>query len=144
MQKEARDKDFIKKPFYEGGPQALKAFIAKHLRYPKEALENHIEGTVHVRFSITKSGKVRHPKVIAGLGYGCDEEAVRVIQLLEFVVPKNHVKGVKFHKTLQIHFRKQSATREISYQYQLTSSTEPTSGEEKKPRSYRYTITLNN
>ena len=89
MKKEKREKDFRKKPIYPGGNSALKQFIKDNLQYPEEALKNKVEGGVIVQFTIDHLGKVTHTKVISGLGYGCDEEAQRVIRLLTFEVPKN-------------------------------------------------------
>ena len=53
MHKPAKDNHFIKQPWYEGGPKALKQFVADHLRYPEPALAQRVEGTVTVRFDIT-------------------------------------------------------------------------------------------
>ena len=105
MKKEAKDKHFIKKPIYEGGPKAMKKFIGENLRYPKEALENKIQGTVYVRYDIDRKGNVFDAKVIKGIGYGCDEEAMRLAKLLKFRVPKTRGVRVTFHKNIQIHFR---------------------------------------
>ena len=105
MKKERKDKHFIKKPFYEGGPMAMKKFIGENMRYPKEALENKIEGTVYVRYDVDQKGKVIDAKVVKGIGHGCDEEAIRLAKSLKFQVPKNRVGRVVFHKNIQIHFR---------------------------------------
>ena len=94
-------------------------FIKKHLRYPEEAMENKIEGTVAVEVDIDVFGKVSGAKVKHGIGYGCDEEATRLVQLLQF--DKKRYKGmhVVFHKTINIHFRLHEASKpiELSYQY---------------------------
>jgi len=57
MKKERKDKDFIKAPYLEGGKAALEAFVKKELRYPKEALEAKVEGTVSVRYTVDYKGK---------------------------------------------------------------------------------------
>lgn len=148
MHRETKDKHFVKKPYYEGGPTALKAFITKNLKYPEEARKNEVEGTVHVRYTISQKGKVTDTKVIAGIGHGCDEEAQRLVRLLKFTVPKNHINKVKFHKTIHIHFRlpKKKAQAGTSYQYTITSSdAEKKDNTGKQPPSkggYSYTIKL--
>ncbi len=105
MPKEKKDKNFIKKPIYEGGPRAMKAFIRDNLRYPEAALREKAEGTVVLKYSIDHRGNVADARVISGLGYGCDEEAVRLARMLKFTVPR--VRGVKvlFHRDIKIHFR---------------------------------------
>ena len=142
MQKERKDKHFIKKPQFPGGDKAMLNFIKTQLRYPQEARENQIEGTVHVKFEINQVGEVTNPKIIAGIGYGCDEEAIRVVQLLKFDIPKNRRKNLLFNKTIQIHFRNKSKSIdeaskvEPKVQYILT----PQNNTENK--SYSYQINL--
>ncbi len=50
------------------------------MRYPTAARENGIEGTVIVQFFVEKNGRVADCQIVQGPGYGCDEEAVRLIQ----------------------------------------------------------------
>ncbi|WP_109831031.1 TonB family protein [Reichenbachiella versicolor] len=57
--------------------------IAKEMNYPEEALKNNIEGTVVLGFVVKKNGKIKSIEVISGIGYGCDEEAIRVVKKLE-------------------------------------------------------------
>jgi TonB family protein len=81
MHKPAKDKHFIKQPWYEGGPKAMKQYIAEQLCYPDEALAQRVEGTVSVRFDIDHKGDVIDVKIIGhGLGHGCDEEAIRLVK----------------------------------------------------------------
>ena len=147
MKKERKDKHFIKKPIYKGGPTALKHFIAQHLQYPKEALTAKIEGTVVVRYTINHKGKVIDTKIITGIGHGCEEEADRLVRLLTFEVPRN--RGVKavFHKNLQIHFRlpkaKTKATNAMSIQYQYSSSEKKKASTPPPSKKEGYTITIN-
>ena len=105
MKKEIKDKHFIKKPFYPGGDKAIKEFIRKHKRYPKEALDKKIEGTVSIRYTINYRGNVVRVKILAGLGHGCDEEASRIVKLLKFKVPKTRKARVQFQKNMHIHFK---------------------------------------
>lgn len=66
-------------PEYPGGNEALYKFIGKHLKYPKKAHKKGIEGKVYVQFVIDKEGNVTNAKVLKGIGFGCDEEALRVV-----------------------------------------------------------------
>jgi periplasmic protein TonB len=74
-------------PRYPGGSDSLAAFIKAHTRYPKAAKKNNISGVIEVDFTVTIDGKVKDPKVVNPLGYGCDEEALRVVKLLPKYVP---------------------------------------------------------
>ncbi len=65
--------------YFKGGPDSLKSFIANHTKYPDSAVEANIEGEVRCQFVISKAGKVTEAIIIKGLGYGLDEEVLRVI-----------------------------------------------------------------
>lgn len=66
-------------PEFEGGMKAWAKFIQRNLRYPNAAQEVDIQGKVFISFVIEKDGSVSNVTVLKGIGYGCDEEAVRVI-----------------------------------------------------------------
>ncbi len=53
-----KSKHFITKAEYPGGSEALKKFIKKNLRYPKEALMHRVEGSVFLRYEVNEKGKV--------------------------------------------------------------------------------------
>ncbi len=145
MRKEAKDKHFIKKPVYKGGPKALKKFIGENLRYPKEALENKVEGTVYLNYDINYKGEVTDARVIKSVGHGCDEEAVRVVKLLKYEVPKNRGVRVVFHKNIQIHFRlpkEKEKKPPVQYNYVNTPGKTADPNEQKKS-STTITITFN-
>ena len=92
MEKERKEKHFIQKPIYEGGIKAMKLFIRENLKYPKTALENRIEGTVALRYTINHKGKVVKVKIISGIGHGCDKEAERLVKELVFSASRNRGK----------------------------------------------------
>lgn len=69
-------------PIYPGGNEALLQFIQEHLRYPKIAIDNGVQGRVFASFVVDKKGKVSKVEIVRGLGFGCDEEAIRVISML--------------------------------------------------------------
>ena len=60
----------------------LKKFWADNLRYPQDARENNIEGKVAINFILDEEGKIISCKVIKKLGFGCDEEVLRVVKLM--------------------------------------------------------------
>lgn len=155
MRKEKKDKHFIKKPVYKGGLQAMRAFISKELKYPQEALENKIEGTVKLKYDIDYKGNVFASYVLSSIGYGCDEEAQRLVKLLKFQVEKTRKMKVVFHKNIQINFKlpkekkikpklpKPARVTKISYSYTTSNSTEPQIVEStKKTTGYTYTVKI--
>ena len=60
------------------------ASIQEKIRYTNEARSNQIEGAIEVSFIVNKKGRVLEPRVTKGLGYGLDEEALRIIKLARF------------------------------------------------------------
>ncbi|MBN2893599.1 MAG: TonB family protein [Bacteroidales bacterium] len=74
---------------FSGGDAALNAYIAKNVDYPEIAIENEIQGTVYLRFVITKTGKVGEVQVLnrGRVDEILIDEAVRVIQTLPDFTP---------------------------------------------------------
>jgi TonB family protein len=66
-------------PSYNGGVQAMQAWISENLKYPEKAKKEKITGSVPVNFIVTSSGKVRDVKVIQPVNPLLDAEAVRVV-----------------------------------------------------------------
>lgn len=157
MKKEKKPKSFLDKAYYEGGSKALSAFISQHLKYPKEAQTHQVSGTVVIKYTIDHKGKVIETKVVSGIGHGCDEEAERVVRLLEFKVGSYRNIRVQFHKTIKIHFRKDqikvnadevqppTTPKPASIQYTITKTSkkgEALSTKTSKPTSYSYSIQI--
>jgi len=59
----------------------LSTFLESQLRYPKEAMDNNIKGTVLIAFTVNKYGEVKEPEVLSNIGGGCGNEALRLIML---------------------------------------------------------------
>jgi protein TonB len=70
----------LAKPYFPNGEKALLIYVAEHTKYPNEALEKGIEGTVYVRFVVTKSGEIGIAKVMRQIDPFLEEEALRVIK----------------------------------------------------------------
>lgn len=152
MQKDRKAKNFLPKAQYKGGSKAIGQFIAKHLKYPEEALKEKIEGTVVLRAAINYKGEVVDSKIKSGIGYGCNKEAQRVVKLLKFELSSKVRKGkILFHKNFNIHFRLPKPTvpkaRKVDVKKAESSSTQLSYTIKKKPveqksqTSYSYTIT---
>lgn len=155
MDKDSRDKRFIRKPIFKGGNKEFSKFLYANLKYPKAALDQKIEGTVLIRYEIDHKGKVVKTKILSSLGHGCDEEATRVIKLLNFDIPKGPRKlKVKFHRTTKVKFvlPKQKVVKSspkpvqpitntsISYQYTKKPKTKEKPRRDKTSKTYNYNI----
>lgn len=65
---------------FPGGEAAFEQYLADNLHYPRAAKRHDIEGVVVVQFTVAKDGSIVRPSIKQSLGYGCDEEALRVVQ----------------------------------------------------------------
>ncbi len=68
--------------FIAGGEAGLRQYIAEHIKYPELAQENDIQGTVYIRFVVTKTGSIGEVQVVRGVDKLLDDEAVRVVKSL--------------------------------------------------------------
>lgn len=69
-------------PEFPGGEKALQRFLGANLVYPEYAKSVGIEGRVYVTFVVDEKGNVVNIKVPREIGGGCDQEAIRVIELM--------------------------------------------------------------
>ncbi len=84
-----------------GGLESLK----EKIKYPEEALKNKVEGTVYVMVYINENGGIDFVEVVKGIGYGCDEEALRAVSQCQFTPAYNQGKPVKVRIVIPIKFK---------------------------------------
>jgi periplasmic protein TonB len=97
-------------PSYPGGDKELANFFSKNIKYPQDAEENGVEGTVTISFTVDEKGKVAMAKTTNNkLGYGLEEEALRVFNKMPVWKP-GALKGknVKTRYTLPVRFQLES------------------------------------
>lgn len=80
-------KDLELRAIPKKGIQDFYKYVGKNFTKTREAVQNKITGKLFVTFVIDKDGKIVEPKVIKSLGYGLDEEAIRVITSYENWIP---------------------------------------------------------
>lgn len=69
-------------PTYPGGIRKFYDFLGANLKYPKVAVEKNIQGTLYLTFTVEKDGSLTDIKTEGRkLGYGTEEEAIRVLKL---------------------------------------------------------------
>ncbi len=73
--------------YYEGGQEAMYAFIDQELKYPVMARRNRIQGQCIVSFTLNTDGTLSGVKLVKQIGGGCGEEALRIVKLLKFNNP---------------------------------------------------------
>jgi TonB family protein len=65
---------------FPGGPRAFGAFLQRNLRYPAAAQRANVGGKVYVQFVVNTDGTIEDLEVLKSVGFGCDEEAIRVVK----------------------------------------------------------------
>lgn len=72
----------VNPPSYPGGIAKLYSFLGNTIKYPINASENNIQGTVYIAFTVEKDGGLSDIKTEGRkLGYGIDDEAIRVVKM---------------------------------------------------------------
>jgi periplasmic protein TonB len=69
-------------PEFPGGESELYKFINNNIVYPQLAKETGIMGTVYISFIVTREGKIKRIRLLRGIGGGCDEESLRIINMM--------------------------------------------------------------
>lgn len=90
--------DMMPEPF--GGMKEIQRLLI----YPKAARNEQIEGKVFVKAFINSQGSVTRAEIVKGLGYGCDEEAIRIIRMTSFRPGKQNGRYVNVQMTIPILF----------------------------------------
>jgi TonB family protein len=69
-----------KQPEFPGGQRKMYEFLAQNIHFPLPAAEANVSGRVFLSFVVTQTGEIQNIMVLKGIGFGCDEEAVRVLK----------------------------------------------------------------
>lgn len=80
-------------------------FISSNLKYPEEAKENGINGTVLISFVIDEYGIINEPYILKDIGGGCGKAGLEVVQKMgRWEAGKHKGKKVKIKLNLPIKF----------------------------------------
>ena len=140
-EKKKKSKRFLEKPQYPGGARALREFVNAHLQYPEDAMEQRVEGTVSVSYQVNDDGFVENPVVVKSLSPSCDEEALRLVRLLQYDQARNRGVRLKVNCKLNVNFHLSPAPATSTITYTVTPSTKPQRPDQPSHNSgYSYTI----
>ncbi len=89
---------------YLDGEKAMYMQLAKQITYPDSAKNSNVEGKVYVEFVINPDGKVTRTKVLRGIGFGCDEVAIKAVKSLKNWSPAK-VNGQKVNQRMVLPIR---------------------------------------
>jgi protein TonB len=96
-------------PIFPGGDGERIKYLRDNINYPKQAAETGIQGTVYVQFIVNSKGNITDAKILRGIGGGCDEEALRVVNAMPQWHPgKQNGKPARVLYNMAINFKLQS------------------------------------
>ena len=94
------------KPAYPGGDKAMGTFLSKNIKYPNQAKEDGVKGTVYVKFVVEKDGTVDDVVVSKGVHPLLDAEATRVVKAMpKWAAGKQAGQPVATQYTLPVKFQ---------------------------------------
>ena len=99
-------------PQFPGGQSALMRYLSLNLRYPQDAAENNVQGSVLVQFVVCEDGSLCNEQFIRTLGNGCEQEVLRVLRSMPAWKP-----GTVEGKPVKTYFR-------LPVTFQLTEEVE--------------------
>ena len=82
--------------------------LQSQVTYPEMARRAGIEGRVTIQFIVNERGQVENPRVVRGIGGGCDEEALKAVSKARFTPGLQRGRPVKVQYSLPIVFRLQN------------------------------------
>lgn len=92
-------------PYFPGGLNAMRAFVAKHVRYPEAARLLKKEGRVIISAQVDTKGNLSQYKVMMSDDPLFDKEALRVVKLMPRFVPEGKGKVVAGTVKIPVMFR---------------------------------------
>lgn len=94
-------------PEFEGGHNALLAFVKSRLVYPESAVTVGKQGTLYAKFVVDETGNISKIFLQNNLGFGLDDEAMRVLKMIPKFKSPGKVKGqpVKTYYQIPIKFK---------------------------------------
>ena len=100
---EYRQLDEPAKAYFADGSNII-TFLAKNLKFPAEAKEREIQGTVRSSFVVETDGSVSNIIIVNSVGGGCDNEAIRLIQETHWIPAEKDGKYVRSRNMQDITF----------------------------------------
>ncbi len=92
-------------PEFPGGMAELGKYLGKNIKYPAAAQKANAQGRVFINFIVTKTGEITDVNLLKGIGFGADEEAIRVVsQMPNWEPGKQSGKAVNVKFNLPINF----------------------------------------
>lgn len=92
-------------PVFPDGIAAMNNWLKTNLHMPEDAARSFVSGVVRVSFVVNTDGSLGDIQILKGLGFGCDEEAMRLIKAMpRWTAGKTAHAAVRVRQTINIVF----------------------------------------
>ncbi|MCF2490566.1 energy transducer TonB [Dyadobacter sp. CY347] len=97
----------IVQPQFKGGLNKMYRFLGENIRYPTDASQKGVTGRVYLSFVVCEDGSMCDYKVESGVGFGLDDEALRVVKKMSGMWEPGMMRGkvVRVRYNLPINFQ---------------------------------------
>jgi TonB family protein len=92
-------------PLFDEKGMKLGTFISRNIKYPETAYRQSLSGKVSLRFVVELNGRVSNIKVMAPVGGGCTQEAIRLLQMIRWMPGIKSSMAVRTFMNLDIEFK---------------------------------------
>jgi TonB family protein len=94
-------------PQFKGGIKEFYKFLGTNIRYPMDAARLGVTGKVKLSFVVREDGTMGECKVDSGVGFGIDDEALRVVRKMNGLWEPGSLRGktVGVRYTVPINFQ---------------------------------------
>lgn len=100
-----------KMPEYQDGQKGMLSYFIENMRYPLAAYLNGVSTTAYVNFVVETDGTVSNVTVLKPIGYGCDQEAVRLVSGMTGWIPGElNGKKVRVRSNSPVYFKEELYT----------------------------------
>jgi len=92
-------------PIFDEKGMSLEKFITTNIKYPETAYRQSISGKVKLRFVVEPQGRVSNIQVLNSVGGGCNQEAIRLLQMVRWMPGIKSQAAVRTFMNLEIEFK---------------------------------------
>lgn len=92
-------------PFFPAGDQALYTYLFNNIHYSDSAIAKKISGNVMISFDVMPDSTLANTIVLSGVGYGIDEEIIRLLEKLKYAPGIQTGQATKMNVILMVPIR---------------------------------------
>jgi TonB family protein len=92
-------------PIFEEKGMTIAKFISKNIKYPETAYRHNLSGKVSLQFVVELQGRASNIKVLAPVGGGCTQEAIRILQMIRWMPGIKSNMAVRTLMNIDIEFK---------------------------------------